>query len=89
MLVAMETKNEVYTIIINFCQLAKVGEPVGHPLLKVYYVIFWEAFQSENPFEVLLFWDLINYQAWKVKLESAYFINVCFVKLQCIEVVKK
>ena len=50
----METKNEAYMIIINFCQLAKVGKPVGHPLLEVYYVIFCWAFWSENPFEVLL-----------------------------------
>ena len=41
----MENKNEAYMmIIINFCQLAKVGKAVGHPLLEVYYVIFWGAF---------------------------------------------
>ena len=44
LLFAMETNNEAYMIIINFCQLAKVGKPVGHPLLEVYYVIFWGAF---------------------------------------------
>ena len=40
----MDTKNEVYMIIINFCQLVKVGKSVGHPLLEVSYVIFWGPF---------------------------------------------
>ena len=40
----MDTKNEVYMIIINFCQLVKVGKPVGHPLLEVSYVIFGGPF---------------------------------------------
>ena len=37
----------------------------------------------------MLFLVLVNYQAWKAKLENAASINVCFVKLHCMKVVKK
>ena len=53
----MDTKNEVYMITINFCQLAKVGKPVGHPaFVRSLLCNFLGAFWSENPFEVLLYY---------------------------------